>query len=34
MADMNYISGIVKILENPVQKVFNKTITVTKFRVQ
>ena len=34
MGDMNYISCIVKILENPVQKVFNKNIAVTQFRVQ
>nr|YP_010283415.1 hypothetical protein MKU43_pgp091 [Bacillaria paxillifer]ULD16534.1 hypothetical protein [Bacillaria paxillifer] len=34
MADTNYISGIVKILENPKQKLVNKTIPVTEFRVQ
>ena len=30
----NYIGGVVKILENPVKTVLNKTIPVTKFRVQ
>jgi single-stranded DNA-binding protein len=34
MVDTNYISGIVKILENPVQTVFKNTIPVTTFRVQ
>jgi hypothetical protein len=34
MVDTNYISGIVKILENPVQIIFNNTILITKFRVQ
>ena len=34
MVDTNYISGIVKILENPVQTVFNNNIAITKFRVQ
>ena len=30
----NYIGGVVKILENPIKTVLNKTISVTKFRVQ
>jgi hypothetical protein len=30
----NYISGIVKILESPVQTVFDNDIPITKFRVQ
>ena len=35
MVDTNYTSGIVKILENPVQTVFNNNnIPNTKFRVQ
>jgi single-stranded DNA-binding protein len=34
MVDTNYISGIVKILENPRQIFFNTTIPVTEFRVQ
>jgi hypothetical protein len=34
MVDTNYTSGIVKILENPVQTVFNNNIPITKFRVQ
>ena len=34
MGDTNYISSIVKILENPVQTVFNKDVSITKFRVQ
>ena len=34
MGDTNYISGIVKILETPVQKVFKNNTPVTKFRVQ
>ena len=34
MGDTNYISGIVKILENPIQTVFNNNIPITRFRVQ
>jgi hypothetical protein len=34
MVDTNYTSGIVKILESPVQTVFNNSIPITKFRVQ
>ena len=34
MGDTNYISGIVKILENPIQTIFDKNIPITKFRVQ
>jgi hypothetical protein len=34
MVDTNYISGIVKILESPVQTVFDNDIPITKFRVQ
>jgi len=34
MGDTNYISSIVKILENPTQTVFNKNIPTTQFRVQ
>jgi hypothetical protein len=34
MVDTNYTSGIVKILENPIQTVFNNNISITKFRVQ
>ena len=34
MADTNYISSIVKVLENPIQIVLNNNIHVTKFRVQ
>ena len=34
MVDTNYISGIVKILENPVETVFDNDIAITKFRVQ
>jgi hypothetical protein len=34
MGDTNYISGIVKILENPIQTIFDKNIPVTQFRVQ
>ena len=34
MSNTNLISGIVKILENPKQKLINKTIPVTEFRVQ
>ena len=32
--DTNYISSIVKILENPIKIYSNKSIYVTKFRVQ
>jgi hypothetical protein len=34
MGDTNYISGIVKILENPIERTFNKNISITQFRVQ
>jgi hypothetical protein len=34
MVDTNYISGIVKILENPIETVFHNNIPITKFRVQ
>jgi hypothetical protein len=34
MVDTNYTSGIVKILEDPVQTIFNNSIPITKFRVQ
>lgn len=34
MADTNYISSIVKILETPNQKSFNNTLSVTRFRAQ
>ena len=34
MVNTNYIVSIVKILENPIQTIFNNTIPVTKFRVQ
>ena len=34
MGDTNYISGIVKILENPIETTFNKNISITQFRVQ
>ena len=34
MSSTSLISGIVKILENPRQKLINKTIPVTEFRVQ
>jgi hypothetical protein len=34
MGDTNYISGIVKVLENPIETVFNKNIPITQFRVQ
>ena len=32
MAGTNFISGIVKILENPKQTLINKTTTITEFR--
>ena len=34
MVDTSYISSIVKILETPNKKIFNNTISVTKFRAQ
>ena len=34
MGDTNYISCVVKILETPVQTVFDKNIPITKFRGQ
>ena len=34
MNDTNYIGAIVKILENPKQKVFNNNISFTEFRAQ
>ena len=34
MANTNLISGTVKILENPKQKLINKTIPFVEFRVQ
>ena len=34
MINTNYISGIVKILENPKQTLVNETIPVTRFRAQ
>src|SRR5210317_2589811 len=34
MVDTNYITSIVKILESPNKIIFNKTILLTKFRVQ
>ena len=34
MGDTNFISGIVKILENPIETTFNKNISITEFRVQ
>jgi cobalamin biosynthesis Co2+ chelatase CbiK len=34
MGDTNYFSGIVKVLENPIQTFFNDKILVTKFRVE
>jgi len=34
MVDTNYISGIVKILENPVKEVSKNNVPLTKFRVQ
>jgi hypothetical protein len=34
MANTNYISSIVRIIENPVQTFFNKTTSLTTFRVQ
>ena len=34
MGNTNYISSIVKVLENPIQTLFNKNIPITQFRVQ
>ena len=34
MGDTNLVSGIVKILETPNQKIFNPDVPVTQFRVQ
>ena len=34
MVDTNYVGSIVRILETPVQKVVDKQILITKFRVQ
>ena len=34
MGDTNFVSGVVKILETPKQKVINKNIVVSCFRVQ
>lgn len=34
MGDANLIGGVVKILETPKQKILNKNIPVTQFRVQ
>jgi single-stranded DNA-binding protein len=34
MSDTNLVSGMVKILETPKQKIFNSDIPVTQFRVQ
>lgn len=34
MNDTNYISGVVKILESPKQKMLQNNILVTKFRAQ
>ena len=34
MGDTNYVGSIVKILENPIQKIFSDTIISTEFRVQ
>lgn len=34
MGDTNLVGGVVKILENPKQKIFNTNIPVTRFRVQ
>jgi hypothetical protein len=34
MSDMNYIAGIVKILETPKQKLLNSNTLVIKFRAQ
>jgi single-stranded DNA-binding protein len=34
MADINYVTSMVKILEKPVQKILKGNISVTKFRAQ
>ena len=34
MVDTNYAGSIVKLIENPILKVFNNRISVAKFRVQ
>jgi hypothetical protein len=34
MGDTNYIGSIVKILENPIQKLLTDTVVRTEFRVQ
>jgi len=34
MGDTNYIGGIVKVLENPKQKILKNNIPLTEFRVQ
>ena len=34
MGDTNYFSGVVKILENPVQNVVNEKLLLTTFRVE
>jgi len=34
MGDINYFSGIVKILENPIKIFLNNKISITKFRVE
>ncbi len=34
MRDINYFGGVVKLLENPIQKLINNNISVTEFRVQ
>ena len=34
MTDTNYVGSMVKILEKPIQKVFNDKISVTECRVQ
>jgi hypothetical protein len=34
MVDTNYISGIVKILENPIQTIINNNTPIIEFRVQ
>jgi hypothetical protein len=34
MGDTNYVGSIVKILENPIQKLLTDTVVRTEFRVQ
>lgn len=34
MGDTNYISGVVKVLEKPVEEISKKGIPIVKFRVQ